>query len=265
MGGGSGGGEDKSEEAARIQAASQKEALDYLKETERLPQAYREGSLQRLGSDYGFTTDANGNIVSDGSTISQRAMDSPFYQNAVKVGEESILRNASTTGGLRSGNTNEALAQTNQNAFLASYQNQLSGLQGMANLPSNANNIASNMSAIGQTQAAGIIGGANSAAAQQQQNMNNIGTAASIGLSAWDTFSDERLKDDLVYLGEVNGHRTYSWVWNKNAAAIGLHGMSSGVLAQEVEQINPGAVGECNGYKTVNYDAIGVPRHGLHV
>jgi len=262
---GGGGGDNSSEDAAFIQAGSQKEALKYLQETERLPQAYREGSLQRLGSDYGFTLDANGNPVSDGSTISERAMQSPFYQDAVKVGEEAVLRNASATGGLRSGNANEALAQVNQNAFLSSYQNQLSGLQGFANLPSNANNIASQQSGIGQTQAAGIIGGANSAAAQQQTNMNNAGTAASIGLQAWDTFSDERLKDDLQYLGEVNGHRTYSWVWNKNAAAIGLHGMSSGVIAQEVEQINPGAVGECNGYKTVNYEAIGVPRHGLHV
>jgi hypothetical protein len=264
MGGGSGGG-DKSEDAARVQAGQQKEALDYLKQTERLPQAYREGSLQRLGSDYGFSTDAYGNIVSDGSTISQRAKDSPFYTEAVRLGEEGVLRNASATGGLRSGSANEALANVNQQAYLASYQNQLSGLQGFANLPSNANNIAAQQSSIGQTQAAGIIGGANSAAAQQQTNMNNAGTAASIGLQAWDTFSDIRLKSDIQYVGDVNGHRTYSWVWNKNAAAIGLHGMSSGVIAQEVEQINPGAVGECNGYKTVNYEAIGVPRHGLHV
>lgn len=263
MGGSS--GDDSAEDAARVQAGSQREALAYLQQTERLPQAYREGALNRLGSDYGFTLDASGRPVSDGTSISERAMESPFYTNAVQVGEEAVLRNASATGGLRSGNTNEALAQANQNAFLASYQNQLSGLQGMANLPSNANNIASNMSGIGQTQAAGIIGAANSAAAQQQTNMNNAGTAASIGLQAWETFSDMRLKENLCYLGAVNGHRTYSWRWNDAAAELGLHGEASGVIAQEVEQINPAAVGESKGYKTVNYDAIGVPRNGLHL
>lgn len=262
---GGGGGDDSSEDAARVQAESQREALKYLQQTERLPQAYREGSLQRLGSDYGFTLDANGNPISDGSSISERARQSPFYQDAVKVGEEAVLRNASTTGGLRSGNANEALAQVNQNAYLASYQNQLSGLQGMANLPSNANNIASNMSGIGQTQAAGIIGGANSAAAQQQTNMNNAGTAASIGLQAWDTFSDIRLKSDIKYVGDVSGHRTYTWRWNELASDLGLSGEDWGVIADEVERINPEAVSIRNGYKVVNYPMIGVEHHGLHV
>lgn len=262
MGGSSGG---DSEDAARVQTESQKDALRYLQQTEKLPQAYREGSLQRLGEDYGFTLDASGTPVSDGSTISERAMASPFYTNAVQVGEEAVLRNASATGGLRSGNANEALAQANQNAFLASYQNQLSGLQGMAQLPSNANNIASNMSGIGQTQAAGIIGAANSAAAQQQANMNNLGTAASIGLSAWDTFSDERLKTNVKFVCAVNGHNTYTWDWNDAARAIGLTGSDYGVIAQEVEQINPAAVSESNGYKTVNYEMIGVNRDGISV
>jgi hypothetical protein len=263
MGGGA--GESGAEDAAFIQSQSQKEALDYLKQTEKLPQAYREGSLNKLGSDYGFTLDANGNPISDGTTISQRAMASPFYTDAVKVGEEAVLRNASATGGLRSGNANEALAQANQNAFLASYQNQLSGLQGMANLPSNANNIASNISGVGQTQAAGIIGAANSANAQQQQNMNNVGTAANIGLQAWDTFSDIRLKSDIQYVGDVNGHRTYTWRWNELAADLGLSGEDWGVIADEVERINPEAVSIRSGYKVVNYPMIGVEHHGLHV
>lgn len=263
--GGSSGGDSSSEDAAKVQAASQKEALDYLKQTERLPQGYREGSLNQLGGDYGFMLDANGNPVSDGSTISQRAQSSPFYTEAVRLGEEGVLRNASATGGLRSGNANEALANVNQQAYLASYQNQLSGLQGMANLPSNANNIAASMSGIGQTQAAGIIGGANSAAAQQQANMNNVGTAANIGLQAWDTFSDARLKSDIVFAGVVNGHNTYTWVWNELASELGLNGSDWGVIADEVERKVPEAVSIRNGYKVVNYPMIGVEHHGLHV
>lgn len=260
-----GGGSGDSGDAAEAQAASQREALDYLKQTERLPQGYREGSLNKLGSDYGFALDSNGNPISDGSSISERAQQSPFYTEAVRLGEEGVLRNASATGGLRSGNAQESLANVNQQAYLASYQNQLSGLQGMANLPSNANNIAAQQSSIGQTQAAGIIGGANSAAAQQQANFNNAGTAANIGLQAWDTFSDIRLKSDVEYVGDVNGHRTYIWVWNELAKDLGLSGPDWGVIADEVERKNPEAVSIRSGYKVVNYPMIGVEHHGLHV
>lgn len=258
-----GGSSGESKKAAEVQAKSQREALDYLKQTERLPQAYREGALQGLGSEYGFTTDASGNIVPDGSSISDRAMASPFYTNAVKVGEESVLRNASATGGLRSGNVQDALAQTNQNAYLASYTNQLSGLQGMAQLPSNANNIAASMSGIGQTLAQGIVGGAQSSAAASQNNFNNAAGAAQLGMQGYETFSDIRLKTDIQLVGQKSGHKLYNWMWNEAAAAMGLYGRSSGVIAQEVEKTHPEAVREVSGFKCVNYSMIGVDAHGL--
>lgn len=263
MSGGGGSTGKDSQRAAEVQAKSQREALDYLKQTERLPQAYREGALQGLGSEYGFTTDASGNIVQDGSSISDRAMSSPFYTNAVKVGEESVLRNASATGGLRSGNIQDALAQTNQNAYLASYTNQLSGLQGMAQLPSNANNIAASMSGIGQTMAQGIMGGAQSAAAQGQNNINNAMGAGALAMQGYETFSDERLKAEVVLVGKRNGHNVYKWLWNEAAAALGLIGRSAGVIAQEVEKTRPDAITERNGFKCVNYGLIGVDPHGI--
>lgn len=262
MSGGGDAGSD-AEDAAKVQAKSQQQALDYLKQTERLPQAYREGSLGQLGTDYGFMLDANGNPVQDGSTISQRAMSSPFYTNAVKVGEDSVLRNASATGGLRSGNIQEALAQTNQNAYLASYQNQLSGLQGFANLPSNANNIAAQQSSIGQTLAQGMLGSAQSSAAQSQNNVNNAIGAGTLALQGYQTFSDERLKANVRYVGDLNGHRVYTWTWNDKAKSLGLSGSSSGVIAQEVEKIAPHAVSERDGFKCVDYAAIGVTGHGI--
>lgn len=259
MSGGDAGGDSK--KAAQVQAQSQREALDYLKQTERLPQAYREGALQGLGSEYGF--DSSGNYGTDGMSISDRAMSSPFYTNAVKVGEEAVLRNASATGGLRSGNAQDALAQANQNAYLASYTNQLSGLQGMAQLPSNANNIAASMSGIGQTLAQGIIGGAQSNAAASQNNFNNAAGAAQLGMQGYETFSDERLKDEIVLIGEDNGHKVFKWLWNEAAAALGLFGRASGVIAQLVEKTHPEAVREVSGYKCVNYGMIGVDPHGL--
>lgn len=253
-GGDSGGAED----AAEVQAESQREALRYLQQTERLPQAFREGALTSLGQEYGLTIGPDGALVPDGSSIIQRAEASPFYQTAVQRGEEAVLRNASATGGLRSGSANEALAAVNQNALLASYTNQLSGLQGMAQLPSNANNIASTMSGVGQTLAQGMIGGAQSAAAQQQANFNNAMGLGALALQGYETFSDERLKDHITKVGEENGHTVYSWLWNKAANAMGLYGSGRGVIAQEVEKVRPDAVSVRDGYKCVNYDMIGV-------
>lgn len=257
------GASDSAEEAAQVQAQSQREALDYLKQTEQLPQALRESALRGLGSEYGMNVDANGNVTSDGSSIMDRAQASPFYQTAVKQGEQSVLRNASATGGLRSGSTSENLAQVNQNALLSSYANQLSGLQGMAQLPSNANNIAGTMSGIGQTLGQGIVGGAQSAAAQQQANVNNAMGAGALAMQGYETFSDNRLKDEIVLIGESNGHNIYEWLWNEAAAALGMSGRSSGVIAQEVEKTHPQAITERHGFKCVDYAMIGVEPHGI--
>lgn len=258
-GGGSSGGDSK--KAAQVQAQSQREALDYLKQTERLPQAYREGALQGLGAEYGF--DQNGVYGGDGMSIIQRAEASPFYQTAIQRGEEGVLRNASATGGLRSGTTSENLAAVNQNALMSAYANQLSGLQGMAQLPSNANNIASAQSGIGQTLGQGIIGGAQSAAAQSQNNFNNAMGAGALAMQGYETFSDQRLKDEIVEIGECNGHKVFKWLWNESASALGLFGRASGVIAQLVEKTHPEAVREVSGYKCVNYPMIGVEPHGL--
>lgn len=263
MGGSSGGGgsDDSAREAAEVQAQSQREALAYLQQTERLPQAYREGALRGLGAEYGF--DANGNYGADGLSIVQRAEASPFYQTAIKRGEEGVLRSASATGGLRSGSTSENLAAVNQNALMASYANQLSGLQGMAQLPSNANNIAASMSGVGQTLAQGMIGSASNAAAASQNNFNNAMGAGALALQGYETFSDERLKTDIELIGESGGHNIYSWLWNEAAEMLGLTGRSSGVIAQEVEKTHPHAVSERGGFKCVDYAAIGVMPHGL--
>jgi len=128
-------------------------------------------------------------------SITDRAMASPLYQslmdtiNASRVdltgdsiraeGEDAILRNQSMTGGFRSGNTQSNLARFNMgleerlvgarneqdrritadksNALLTAYNQQISGLQGFANLPSNANAIADLQTGIGDTQGQGAI------------------------------------------------------------------------------------------------------------
>lgn len=65
-------------------------------------------------------------------------------------------------------------------------------------------------------------------------------------------FSDKNLKENIIFFGKKNGFNTYKYNYK------GENQKWIGVLAQEIEQTNPEAVSEFNGFKTVNYAAIGV-------
>jgi len=282
-------------QGAQTSADAQRQALQYLQQADSLPTGLRESALQSLGALYGGQ-----------GSITDRAMASPLYQAAVQQGENSVLRNASATGGLRSGNTSENLAQVNQNALVAAYNDQINGLQGLSSLPSNANNIAGYMSGIGNTlgqgqinygntlgqgqitaaqtlsqgqiSAAEAIANANNSGAMalsqgqiasaqskaqgSQNSANNMMGLAGLGMQAFSQFSDRRLKTNIEFIGEENGIRKYKWTWNKLAARLGLRGKGHGVMADEVEQTNPGAVSVRDGFLFVDYQKLGVS-HGL--
>jgi hypothetical protein len=181
------------ERGAEVQAQSQREALEYLKQREAIPQQLREQALQRLGGIYGIQgktippityTPSTGGMFSGLRDIAgrkgevptqeepfgqqqliQQAMESPLYgamMGGRKAGEETIGRHASMTGGLRSGNVQGAMydydTQLQNQALLQSYNQQLQGLQGLAGLPSYAPQIASGMAGVGQTLGQGISG-----------------------------------------------------------------------------------------------------------
>lgn len=75
----------------------------------------------------------------------------------------------------------------------------------------------------------------------------------------WIIWSDERLKTNIKYVADVKGHRTYTWEWNELANSLGVRGISSGVLAQEVKEYMPEAVVmNSNGYYQVNYRMLGL-------
>jgi hypothetical protein len=165
----------------KIQADYQGEALDYLKESDAIPRQYREAALGQQAGALGL----------EGGPEAQQAFydglsSTPMY-NAImggqKAGEDSILRNQAATGGLRSGNTQAAMydynAQLQNQALLQSYNTQMSGLQGLAGLPSLSPVIANQTSGIGQTLAQGIIGGANS-----QQAANGMGMSNALGIAS---------------------------------------------------------------------------------
>lgn len=264
--------EDAAKKAAAEQAAYQQQALDYLKETEALPQAFREGALTQLGAYYGIGMDPEtGGFTQIEATrpsqeqMIEQAKGSPLYDAIMgtrEMGEEALARRqAATGGGLRGGSTTSSLINYNQNlgnqALLESYnqqqqqqQQQLAGLGQLSNLPSMAPQIAQTTAGIGQTLAQGQIAGAN---ARQQAYGSILGAATQLGAAY---ISDERLKDDIAKI-KVTPHPyiyEYEWSWKPES---GKEGKDRGFIAQEVEQVWPDLVihGD-DGYKRILKDKI---------
>lgn len=168
-------GADAAAAASDAAASAELQKLNYLKQINKLPQEYKEKALTQLASVFGL----------DGSTGGQQALidqakASPMYSaimGGLQSGEESILRQAGQTGGLRSGNVQGALAdystQLSNRALSESYNQQLSGLTGLAGLGTNESAIANSISNMGNIQAQGITGAAQ---AQTQGTQNIINT-----------------------------------------------------------------------------------------
>lgn len=254
---------DAAKEAAATQAAAQQAGLDYLMETEAVPQAFRQAGLQQLGSVYGFGFDPEtgqatytGDMSAQQGLIDQAQM-SPLYaaiMGTQDAGEQAIARSAMASGGLRGGATAANLAGFGQDlenqALLESYNQQLGGIQGLAGLPSQAGQISQQFGQIGQTQAQGNI-----AAAQAKQDaFNNIlNMSTKIGAAA---ISDVRLKTNIKYIGPT-AHpevHNYEWDWKEES---GKEGHETGYLAQEVEETYPEFVIEGNdGYKRILKDKL---------
>ena len=172
---------ESSERAVDQSVAGQEQSLQYQQEVEALPLAFRDAGMNSLGGEYGLTMDNNGNVISDGSTIQDRAMNSPFYTGALEAGEDAIGRYASANGRLRGGATPARLGRNAQNAFMQSYNNQLQGLSSFARSPLNTAGIANTMSGIGNTYAQGSI-----AQGQINQGMyGDLANAAGSGLRAF--------------------------------------------------------------------------------
>jgi len=75
------------------------------------------------------------------------------------------------------------------------------------------------------------------------QMLGSLGSAAILA-------SDVRVKENLVRDGTIKGHAAYKFNY------VGDRTPRRGVIAQEVEKTNPGAVAEFGGIKHVNYGAL---------
>lgn len=66
-------------------------------------------------------------------------------------------------------------------------------------------------------------------------------------------YSDEGLKDNIIYVGKYMGHKLYTWTWNAAAVALGINTPEFGVLAQEVAHTGCVIRNQDSGYLMVNY------------
>ena len=256
-------------QASEVAVQGQREALDYLKDVDRVPRGIRENALRGLESFYQVPQQP----LSQEELIAQ-AKSSPLYSSILgsrQAGEESILRNASATGHLRSGNSIAGLSDYNMQlentALLEAFNEakqrndyeralQLSGLADLASLPSGGTNIAQLMAGIGQTQAQGITAAEQARQAGSQQNINNLLSLGQLGVAA---FCDIRLKRDIEYLGMKQGYPWYRWKWSQEGQeTLGLPETGEGVLAHQVYEMVPDAVSVIDNFLCVNYAALGL-------
>ena len=140
------------ERASADQLAFQREALEYQQMIDELPLELRNEFLPMLADFY------------RGGEGQQQYIDdvraSPFYQSQLQQGEEAILRQAGATGGLRSGNAQQALAMNSQNLLQNMVNQQLQGQASLSGLPLNTQGISNTLQNMGATSAAGTIGAA---------------------------------------------------------------------------------------------------------
>lgn len=130
---------DSAEDAANTQAGATREGI--------AEQRRQFDAIQKLLSPYvqagtGALTAQQNLVGLGGQAAQQQAIDalqqSPMFQALVKQGENSILANASATGGLRGGNTQAALAQFSPALLAATINDQYAKLGGLTSLGQNA-------------------------------------------------------------------------------------------------------------------------------
>lgn len=212
----------------------------------------------------------------------------PEFNSLVRSGEDAIRQSASATGGLRGGNIQDALAKYRPEVLAGLINQQYGRLGDLSTLGQNA--------AVGQANA-GQQTGANVSNLLSQQGASQAGyqlargqatadlwgnIAGSVGLTAglggfdglgnlfqrgggaaptgtynginFSQFSDIRLKENVERIGTRSGHNWYRfrYVWDEPGT------IREGVMAHEIMATHPEAVGERDGFLTVDYRKLGI-------
>ena len=198
------------------------------------------------------------------------------FQAQVRQGEEALLQRASATGGLRGGNIQAALAQFRPQMLQQEIDQQYGRLAGLTSLGQQS---AAGVGTAGMQTGArisGLYGDIGAAQAgkslaqgqafssvlnlpaqflgmQYGANAGKAGTAMTPGLGNIfsDIFSDIRLKKNIQRIStrpDGLGVYEFEYTWGG--------GRQIGLMAQEVLGIYPDAVGQSDGYLTVDYSKV---------
>lgn len=164
------------------------------------------------------------------------------------------LTGAGILGSLGNASVNNGIAGANAELAAGSTQQQLA--QNALNIPyqqfleqqgypyTNLQYYANIASALGS----GSGGTTTGTATVPGQQSNTFGNILGLGLTAASVFSDERVKENIKQVGKLdNGLPVYQYNYK------GSPKTQIGLIAQDVEEKHPGAVGEVDGIKTVDY------------
>jgi hypothetical protein len=189
-----------------------------------------------------------------------RIEQSPLFQAQVRQGEEAMLQQASATGGLRGGNIQAALAQFRPGMLQSQIDLQYERLGGLTTLGQRS---ATTQAGAGMGLAEslsglyGDIGASRAGRAMAEQKAQGQFQGGLINLagqaipSIGKMFSDIRLKENIKKIGtrpDGLGVYEFDYIWGG--------GRTIGLMAQEVNEVYPHAVGVEDGYLTVNYSQV---------
>jgi hypothetical protein len=227
------------------------------------------------------------NLADSGYLTAQPSMNDltslmPNYKFGMEQGLGQFNAGVNAGGGLISGNAIQGGQQFAQdyagnalnnafNQYQANRTNVVSNVNALTGVGQNANaisagaasgtsaNVGNLMSSIGNAQASGIMGGANA----YTSGLNNLSNYAMLyGMNKMNAAptSDIRTKENIQVIGWLpNGLPVYIYEYKdefKNDPLAGP-GQFIGVMAHELEKINPNAVSlRSDGYKMVDYSKV---------
>lgn len=243
------GQQDAAKDAAKAQAQSGQQSIAFQRESRDLARSDLQ-PFRQLGQS---NIEALQNLLTPTGQYDY-LQNNPLFKAALDNANRATLNNQAARGKLGSGDTLSALSNNTllaaqpllgqqQNALFNAVNLGQSSAAGQANtaLTSGAN-IGNTLTDIGNAKAAGIIGAGN-AYSQQMQGLINAG--AQLGGAAM--MSDIRMKRNIRRIGSHGDYPVYRYQY------VFSDDWYEGVMAQDVEKINPGAVVTVNGIKYVKY------------
>lgn len=138
-------------EAARLATEEQRRQFD-LTRSDNMP--WLSAGQEALGGQMDLLGIGEGGLAGQAAAI-QGLKDSPLFQSIYNTGEEAILANASATGGLRGGNTQNSLARFGGDTLSQVIQQMFANLGGISGT---GNSTAATLGSLGQNTANAISG-----------------------------------------------------------------------------------------------------------